>query len=214
MKYFLYSILLFSVNYSIAQESDSGNPKQILLDNTSKGVLNKASRINQGKKKSQIKSVAHFFNDTLEIELLHIRNGEYWTYHVSLKSKEENLVNTYEVDYDFNDSFIDEIKIYNSSDLFFTINLEKHKIWSSNNQKGRSLSQGILLFKVINNILYYKYFKESVVRSGVDYRTGSFDEKIFFQELVIVKGGVEFINSENDVRKYELHGSKLSFTEY
>ena len=206
-------ISFFLVLFSIAQKSPN-YLEQISLENKSDGKQLKASKVSQGKKVSKVKSLAKTKNDTLTIEILHINTDEYWTYHVLTKTKKDSWVSTFRLDHDLRGSLVDKIEFYNSPELFFTMRIEKHSTWHSNYGKGKSLSKGIFLFKVVDNKLYYKYFEESIERSGVDYRTGSFNEKNNFQKVTIENGNVQFFYPKDDTKKnYKMTGVVLNLQE-
>ncbi|MEP2047769.1 hypothetical protein [Ekhidna sp.] len=207
-------LLILLALYSTAQSPSTAYPKQIMLDSQSEGRQKKASLISREKNASRIKSIASASNDSLTLELLYLNNGEYWSSHVLVGAKKSKWVNTYQLDYDFGSSVVDKIVIHSSDKLFFSIHLEKHNAWSSNYEKGKSLNKGTFLLNVIDEKLHYKYFKESVERSGVDYRTGSFSEKTFFQKLKIEGGHVQFFYPKDSTRRnYKIVGAELNLEE-
>lgn len=215
VRYFLICLFLFSFKFSHAQKSVSDSSRIILLDSISEGEQKTISRIERRKKASQIKVVGSISNDTFAVELLHINAGEYWTYHVSVQNRNEKWITSYKLGYDLSDIFIDTIKIYSSEDLYLAIKIEKHKAWSSNYEKGKSLNQGVLLLKIIDNTLYLRHFEESIERKGVDYRTGSFNEKRIIQKLSISNENVEFSFPQEGLRKiYKMKGASLELVDY
>lgn len=202
--------LFFFALSSIGQDY----PKKFILELKSEGTQLKASKISQGKNTSKIKSIASVKNDSLKIELLYMNRGEYWTYHILTRSKKAKWVSSYQLDHNFDGLYVDKMEIHPSPELFFTISIEKHNMWSSNYEKGKSLSKGVFLLKVVDEVLHYRYFKESVERSGVDYRTGSFNEKTIFQEIVVDNGYIQFAYPEQNTKKvYKMSGVELILQE-
>lgn len=202
----LFSVLLFVFSYfANSQYSDI-----IALNSIGVGQKIKASKIERDKRSKKIKTISEASNDSLAVELCSIINAHYWTNHLLLTQPGNEFSTIYKLDHDLVNTFIDEIFINDSEEPFFIINIENHRSWISNYEKGKTLEKGVLLFKVFDGTLYYQYFKKSIERSGTDYRTGTFHEDTRLLELKTDANFFQFIYPLEGIKKnYELIGNQL-----